>query len=482
MKKLLIITFSLMIVFNFSNCSKKNDEPSTPPVTEAAYDVLIYEPNNFSREYKSDQLQATVKKSDMQFSTFGDVNTGTALGAFNKAYVYNTVENKESFMLFDDMGEPAFLYQIDLATGEKKPSVVEFQREDANNFYVRFFYYDWTNRLGTLLFETMITKNGDNYVSNPTFTIENFDTKSTDGVKSGNTSFPVKLARFEELMLPMKSRVTLKNTNGGIEEWKASFDNMRNSTIADWLVFTRKAGAVLTLTGLGVSETVIGAPAGVWLVAGGSTLIVASTAIEVVLTDKWSNFITETQTKIETLTETATKIGDNMVQKFQGYSHDLKDHWVNTNTTKTSLVELTTFIEEEEIIVDKDDLNDLPNKDGVLQIGLSWNTDDTDVDLWVTDPSGEKIYYSNTTSASGGYLDRDDTNGFGPENIYWVDNIPDGNYLIQVHYYSGDPATGYQVKVTNGLGFSATFNGTLMVSDQVDNVATISKFGSQLSY
>ncbi|MBU3927532.1 MAG: hypothetical protein KKB74_06975, partial [Bacteroidetes bacterium] len=309
-----------------------------------------------------------------------------------------------------------------------------------------------------------------------------FDTKSTDGMKSGNTSFPAKLARFEELMLPMKSRVALKNTNGGIEEWKASFDNMRNSTIADWLVFTRKAGAVLTLTGLGVSETVIGAPAGVWLVAGGSTLIVASTAIEVVLTDKWSNFITETQTKIETLTETATKIGDNMVQKFQGYTHDLKDHWVNTNTTKTSLDELTTFIEEEEIIVDKDNLNDLPDKDGVLQIGLSWNTDDTDVDLWVTDPSGEKIYYSNTISASGGYLDRDDTNGFGPENIYWVENIPDGNYLIQVHYYSGNPATGYQVKVTNGLGFSATFNGTLMVSDQVDNVATISKFGSQLSY
>jgi|GEM_PF-1922018 len=483
MKKLLIITFSLMLIFNLSNCSKKDDgDPSTPETPEASYDVLIYEPTDGTREFKSDQLQATVKKSDMQFSTFGDVNTGTALGAFNKAYVYNTVENKESFMLFDEMGEPAFLYQIDLATGEKKPAVVEFQREDANNFYVRFFYYDWTNRLGTLLFETMITKNGDNYVSNPTFTIENFNTKSTDGVKSGNNSFPVKLARLEELMLPMKSRVSLKNTNGGIEDWKASFDNMRNSTIADWLVFTRKAGAVVTLAGLGVSETVIGAPAGVWLVAGGSTLIVASTAIEAVVTDKWSNFLTETQTKIESLTESATQIGDNMVQKFQGYAYDLKDHWVNTNTTKTSLDELTTFIEDEEIIIEKDDLNDLPDKDGVLQIGLSWNTDETDVDLWVTDPSGEKIYYSNPASASGGYLDRDDTDGFGPENIYWVDNIPDGNYLIQVHYYSGMPTTNYQVKVTNGLGFSATFNGTLTVEDQVDNVATISKFGSQLSY
>jgi hypothetical protein len=283
-------------------------------------------------------------------------------------------------------------------------------------------------------------------------------------------------------MRPAKADLALKNTNDGITMWKASFDNLRNSNIADWLVLARKAGGAATLAGLGLSETVIGASAGVYLVAGGSTLIVASTALEVVLTDKWSDFILETQQKIDELSETATSIAGNTVQKFQGYAFDLKEHWLNTNISKTYLDELTVFIEEEELVVQNEDLNDLPDTDGVLQIGLSWNTDETDVDLWVTDPMGERIYYSNPNSASGGYLDRDDTDGFGPENIYWVDDIPDGTYLIQVHYYSGTAVTNYEIKVTNGLGFSATFNNTLTSEDQLDNVITITKSGSQLSY
>jgi len=375
------------------------------------------------------------------------------------------------------------LYEVDLATGLKKESVVEFERIDGDNFFVRFFYYDWTNRLGTLLFESRITKSGDSYASNPTFVVEQFNTKNANAVtKSGNTSFPVKLARLEQLMRPAKADLALKNTNDGITMWKASFDNLRNSNIADWLVLARKAGGAATLAGLGLSETVIGASAGVYLVAGGSTLIVASTALEVVLTDKWSDFILETQQKIDELSETATSIAGNTVQKFQGYAFDLKEHWLNTNISKTYLDELTVFIEEEELVVQNEDLNDLPDTDGVLQIGLSWNTDETDVDLWVTDPMGERIYYSNPNSASGGYLDRDDTDGFGPENIYWVDDIPDGTYLIQVHYYSGTAVTNYEIKVTNGLGFSATFNNTLTSEDQLDNVITITKSGSQLSY
>jgi len=476
MKKTLPFLLSLLIIFGLSQCKKKDSTPA-----ESAYDVLVYEPTYYSGF--DDQLQATIMKSDLQLSTFGALSTGSTFGPFNKTYMFNTIEKKESFMLYDGLGEPAFLYEVDLATGLKKESVVEFERIDGDNFFVRFFYYDWTNRLGTLLFESRITKSGDSYSSNPTFVVEQFNTKNANAVtKSGNTSFPVKLARLEQLMRPAKADLALKNTNDGITMWKASFDNLRNSNIADWLVLARKAGGAATLAGLGLSETVIGASAGVYLVAGGSTLIVASTALEVVLTDKWSDFVLETQQKIDELSETATNIAGNSVQKFQGYAFDLKEHWLNTNISKTYLDELTVIIEEEELIVQNEDLNDLPDTDGVLQIGLSWNTDETDVDLWVTDPMGERIYYSNPNSASGGYLDRDDTDGFGPENIYWVDDIPDGTYLIQVHYYSGTAVTNYEIKVTNGLGFSATFNNTLTSEDQLDNVITITKSGSQLSY
>lgn len=70
-----------------------------------------------------------------------------------------------------------------------------------------------------------------------------------------------------------------------------------------------------------------------------------------------------------------------------------------------------------------------------LRVTLTWNTNGTDVDLWVTDPNGEKCYYANRTTASGLRLDVDDTNGYGPENITTSTIIP-GDYLVQVHYYS----------------------------------------------
>ncbi len=480
MKRLLTISLAFALLFGLSNCKKDSDEETPQPSVSDPATLLVYESDGFNKSLKTNQLQATVKKTDLQFSTFGDMNSGATFGSFQKAYVYNTAENTESFVLFDEMGEPAFLYKIDLTTGEKKESVVEFERVDQNNFYVRFFYYDWTNRLGTLLFETKISGSAGAYQSTPTFTIDNLNFGSKEAPsngKKGNNSFPVRLSRLDTFMNPDYHNANSRSVNDGIDGWMDSFNKMRNSSIADWLSTSRKAGVVLTLAGLGLSETVIGAPVGVWLVAGGSCLVATSTAIEVVVTDKWSNFLTETKSKLETLSETAQEIAGNTVQKFQGYAHDLKEHWVN-NSSKTDLDELIEEIEKEELLVNDDDLDDLPDKNGVLQIGLSWSTDGTDVDLWVTDPAGETIDYTNTTSASGGYLDRDDVDGYGPENIYWANNIPDGNYLVQVHYFEGQVVTNYQIKVTNGLGYSATYNGTLQSEGQLDDVVAITKSGA----
>ena len=76
-----------------------------------------------------------------------------------------------------------------------------------------------------------------------------------------------------------------------------------------------------------------------------------------------------------------------------------------------------------------------------LQVLLFWDTDGTDVDLHVTEPSGEVVNYTNTVSAdSGGRLDRDDTDGYGPE-IYTLGTAPTGTYTIAAHYF-GDRGTG----------------------------------------
>jgi len=70
-----------------------------------------------------------------------------------------------------------------------------------------------------------------------------------------------------------------------------------------------------------------------------------------------------------------------------------------------------------------------------LKIFLTWDTNGTDLDLWVTEPTGEKCYYGYRNTKIGGTLDVDVTDGYGPE-VYTVAAAVKGNYLIQVNSYS----------------------------------------------
>ena len=65
---------------------------------------------------------------------------------------------------------------------------------------------------------------------------------------------------------------------------------------------------------------------------------------------------------------------------------------------------------------------------------MTWDTDGTDVDLWVTGPDAEKILYSHRQGAAGGTLDTDVTTGFGPET-YTQARLQRGTYRIQAHAY-----------------------------------------------
>ncbi len=68
---------------------------------------------------------------------------------------------------------------------------------------------------------------------------------------------------------------------------------------------------------------------------------------------------------------------------------------------------------------------------------IFWNTDGTDVDLHVTEPSGEECFYQHTQTASGGHISRDVTTGFGPE-LYLLPKAPPGSYRVSAHYYASD--------------------------------------------
>ena len=85
----------------------------------------------------------------------------------------------------------------------------------------------------------------------------------------------------------------------------------------------------------------------------------------------------------------------------------------------------------------KQKLDALEVKGGVdndIKIYLSWDTNRTDVDLWVTTPSGEKVWYQKRKSSDGAALYDDVTSGYGPES-FTVTDARKGRYEVQVNYY-----------------------------------------------
>ncbi len=69
-----------------------------------------------------------------------------------------------------------------------------------------------------------------------------------------------------------------------------------------------------------------------------------------------------------------------------------------------------------------------------IRIVLDWNTLDTDLDLWVTEPNGEKCFFKNELTSLGGRLTEDFMDGYGPEE-YIIKNAKKGEYKIEVDFF-----------------------------------------------
>jgi hypothetical protein len=108
---------------------------------------------------------------------------------------------------------------------------------------------------------------------------------------------------------------------------------------------------------------------------------------------------------------------------------------------------------------------------GDVQVSVSWDAP-TDVDLHVTDPDSEEIYFGNTSSASGGTLDLDSNaacsiDNVNNENIVWpTGGAPTGTYSVDLVYWSAcsQPQTNYTVTIVVAGQQPQVFSGTLVTS------------------
>ena len=70
-----------------------------------------------------------------------------------------------------------------------------------------------------------------------------------------------------------------------------------------------------------------------------------------------------------------------------------------------------------------------------IKVYLTWDTDKTDVDLWVENPAGERVFYGKKVGSGGDALFDDVTTGYGPESYTAKDARP-GTYTVKVNYFS----------------------------------------------
>ncbi|MFM9985936.1 MAG: DUF2135 domain-containing protein, partial [Flavobacteriales bacterium] len=92
------------------------------------------------------------------------------------------------------------------------------------------------------------------------------------------------------------------------------------------------------------------------------------------------------------------------------------------------------------------------------RVVLNWDADNCDIDLWVTDPRGEKCYYGHRDTKIGGHNSADLTGGYGPEEFI-IKKAMKGKYKIEINYYgdrqqSIEGPTTIQVEVYTDFGMA----------------------------
>ncbi|MBI5823893.1 MAG: hypothetical protein HZB18_07700 [Chloroflexi bacterium] len=117
---------------------------------------------------------------------------------------------------------------------------------------------------------------------------------------------------------------------------------------------------------------------------------------------------------------------------------------------------------------------------GDVQVTLIWDSIN-DLDLWVTDPAGETIYFDHKNSVSMGELDVDANPGCGStttnpvENIYWpTGEAPDGIYTIAVQYFEvcqSEARTPFTITLKVN-GRAQTFDGIATEKDELIEITT----------
>ncbi len=487
-----IIYFLLLTPALFLACKKDGgDGPGDRQKEKPAYDVNLYGSTGIGDEF--DMPQITVKDERLQITALGRNYNGVPQ-ELNKLYLSDSESETEWIIVLGDDRKPAFMYEINSATGAQEPYLYWYERAGGGVSYIRYYEYDWTNRLGVLQYEVKLTNgereilfDGEREASLPVSLSATRGGAGPQGTvgklgkKHTNTAFAAPVTAFDQIINDRhRHLVAASNDHEDLNEWldgaledflrsvKDSYDEILDNACAI-NIFSRVRGA-----GCGITEAV-------------KEFTDRHTVDELDDARREQQQQPDPQQR-QTYDGSGIRLDIGIFPDLSNITNAIEEHLNRFGDRWTDRYDrLSDWIESlmESASPDGADLDDLPNSAGVLQIGLSWNST-SDIDLHVTDPSGTTIYYGNPESPSGGYLDRDDVDGYGPENIYWRDNIPDGTYTVRVHYYASNetnvPVSRYVVKVSNGLGRPTEFISSLTREDEMSTACRFTKNGREITF
>lgn len=94
-----------------------------------------------------------------------------------------------------------------------------------------------------------------------------------------------------------------------------------------------------------------------------------------------------------------------------------------------------------------------------LRVVLSWDSDNTDLDLHIVTPDGAHAWYGNRSLSNGGATDVDVTTGYGPEIFASPTPLP-GQHLVYVNYFGGGT---YENEAQNSVAVQPLTTATITV-------------------
>ncbi|MBR5860399.1 MAG: hypothetical protein IKY71_03535 [Bacteroidaceae bacterium] len=146
-----------------------------------------------------------------------------------------------------------------------------------------------------------------------------------------------------------------------------------------------------------------------------------------------------------------------------------------TQYMKAKVIDIVT----KETISETVTFSGTPTQTANITFRLDWSPTDPncDIDLHVYDPEGHHIYFSNMYCACGGYLDRDDLHGPGPEHIYFTEAKP-GKYRVYVHHYYSDTQGTVGFTVTTGYNNDEYVNKSSVSYLKVAYIGTLEVTGT----